>query len=67
VPHVKQQIFIAAIGILMIGCGQATEPVARAGNAPRPDFSGMWSDPPADARIEMRYAEWDGRRTSATG
>ena len=48
-PHVKQQIFIAAIGILMIGCGQTSEPAARAGSAPRPDFSGMWSDPPAAA------------------
>jgi hypothetical protein len=33
----------------MIGCGRASEPTPQAERAPRPDFSGMWSDPPASA------------------
>jgi len=47
--RVKQQIRIAAICVLMTGCGQANEPAAPANSAPRPDFSGMWSDPPTTA------------------
>jgi hypothetical protein len=45
----KQQIWIAAVCVLMIGCGQASQPAARTERAPRPEFSGMWSDPPATA------------------
>ena len=48
-PHVKQQICIVAVCVLTIGCGQAKEAAAPASRAPRPDFSGMWSDPPATA------------------
>jgi hypothetical protein len=44
---VKQQIWIAAFCVLMLGCGQANEPASR--TASRPDISGMWSDPPATA------------------
>ena len=45
----KQQIWIAAICVLMMGCSQANEPATSANRAPRPDLSGMWSDPPATA------------------
>ena len=48
-PQVTQQICIAALCVLITGCGQANEPATRATSAPRPDFSGMWSDPPATA------------------
>ena len=46
---VKQQIWAAFVCVLMIGCGQSTEPAAPTNRAPRPDLSGMWSDPPATA------------------
>lgn len=45
----KQQIWSAALCVLMIGCGQANEPAPVTDRAPRPDLSGMWSDPPATA------------------
>ena len=47
--RVKQQIWSAAVCVLMLGCGQANQPSPAADGAPRPDLSGMWSDPPATA------------------
>lgn len=45
----KQQILSAVLCVGMIGCGQANDPAPPADPARHPDFSGMWSDPPATA------------------
>lgn len=44
-----KRLWSAALCALMIGCGQANEPAPLPDPAPRPDLSGMWSDPPASA------------------
>jgi hypothetical protein len=44
-----KRLWSTALCILMIGCSQGGEQSPRADPAPRPDLSGMWSDPPASA------------------
>ena len=44
-----KRLWSTALCILMIGCAQGGEQSPRADPAPRPDLSGMWSDPPSSA------------------
>jgi len=46
---VRQRLWISTLVVLMCGCSQAGEQEAR------PDFQGMWSDPPSTAEAQFCF------------
>jgi hypothetical protein len=50
-----RRLWSAALCVLLIGCGREADQPPRPDPASRPDFSGMWSDPPASAADQFCF------------